>query len=336
MEGRHAYLVTARPDSWELALEDIRAVDPGARLGAAVAPGLLVVVSSRDPQTLADALRRDGPFVRHLFPIHQRVAGSYQAMAVMAAACEAAASLDASRPVAVQVRALMPGVAGEVRAAVTRALTDRGLAPVAGEAPQVLSVVVSADASWVGASPTAHNLSSTAGGIVGFSDPAAQVSRAAGKLLEAFRVFDLAWPTAGRALDLGAAPGGWSRVLLDRGLAVVAVDPAALDDGLARHPRLMHWRETVQTYTVRPRDGQFALIVNDMRLGAAESARLMRPLADRLDDAGFGVMTLKLHETRRRRQMRAALDALVPGFRVIGCRQLYHNRSEVTVALAKR
>ncbi len=336
MERPYAYLVTARPESWELALEDIRAVDAGARLGEAVAPGLFVVVSRRDPEALAEVLRRDGPFVRHLFPIHQRVAGPCQATGVAAAACDAAAALDVGRPVAVQVRALIPGVVGEVRAAVTRALAERGVVPVAGEASQVLSVVVSAQASWVGASPAAHNLSSTAGGVVGFSDAAALVSRAAGKLLEAFQVFGLPRPTAGRALDLGAAPGGWTRVLLDRGLAVVAVDPGALDGRLAGHPRLTHWRETVQTYTARPPDGSFSLIVNDMRLGAAESARLMCSLADRLDDGGWGVITLKLHETRRRRQMRTALDALGPGFRVIGCRQLYHNRSEVTVALGKR
>lgn len=334
--GPQAYLVTARPESWELALEDIRAVDAGARLGEAVAPGLFVVVSTRDPETLANALRREGPFVRHLFPIHDRVGGGRDAPGLVVAACAAAAALDSTRPVAVQVRALLPGAGAEVRAAIARALAGRGLAVVAGEAAQVLSVVVGADASWIGASPTHHNLSASAGGIVGFAHASAPVSRAAGKLLEAFSVFGLPWPNAGRALDLGAAPGGWTRVLLDRGLEVVAVDPAALDDRLASHPRLTHRRETVQTYTARPDPRQFSLMVNDMRLDASESARLMLPLADRLDGAGYGVMTLKLHETRRRRQMQAALDVLVPAFRVMGCRQLYHNRSEVTLALAKR
>ncbi len=335
-EGGLTYLVTARPDSWELALEDVRAADPGARLGEAVGPGLFLVSSCREPASLAYALRRQGPFVRHLFPVAQWVAGA-PALAALAAAAEAAAApLDAQKPVAVQVRALVPGLAADVRAAIEGALAAGGWVPTRGDAPQVLSVVVGASASWVGASAALHNLSPAAGGIITFAHPATRVSRAAGKLLEAFWVFDLPWPSAGRALDVGAAPGGWTQVLLARGLDVVAVDPAALDARVARHPKLTHWRGTVQTYTARPPDGAFSLIVNDMRVDAAETARLMGPLADRLDTAGVGVVTLKLHPARRRRQMRAALDHLALAFRILGCRQLYHNRSEVTVALAKR
>ena len=55
----------------------------------------------------------------------------------------------------------------------------------------------------------------------------------------------LAWlgeaPVAGDVVvDLGAAPGGWTRVLRDRGATVIAVDRAALDPALARDPLVTH------------------------------------------------------------------------------------------------
>ena len=55
----------------------------------------------------------------------------------------------------------------------------------------------------------------------------------------------LAWlgdaPGAGDVVvDLGAAPGGWTRVLRDRGAVVTAVDRAALDPALVRDPLVTH------------------------------------------------------------------------------------------------
>jgi 23S rRNA C2498 (ribose-2'-O)-methylase RlmM len=43
-------------------------------------------------------------------------------------------------------------------------------------------------------------------------------------------------------LDLGAAPGGWSRVMLDAGATVVAVDRGDMDASLMKNPRLSHVR----------------------------------------------------------------------------------------------
>ncbi len=64
---------------------------------------------------------------------------------------------------------------------------------------------------------------------------AGEISRAEFKLLEALEVFGVSLPSRGRALDLGAAPGGWTRLLLEASLSVVAVDPANLDPRLNRY-----------------------------------------------------------------------------------------------------
>jgi hypothetical protein len=56
------------------------------------------------------------------------------------------------------------------------------------------------------------------------------------KLEESFAWLGVS-PTEGDvAVDLGAAPGGWTRVLRDRGARVVAVDRGALDASLQRDP----------------------------------------------------------------------------------------------------
>jgi 23S rRNA C2498 (ribose-2'-O)-methylase RlmM len=60
------------------------------------------------------------------------------------------------------------------------------------------------------------------------------------KLEEAFAWLGVAPGLGDVVVDLGAAPGGWTRVLRDRGASVVAVDRAALDPGLARDPLVTH------------------------------------------------------------------------------------------------
>ncbi len=56
------------------------------------------------------------------------------------------------------------------------------------------------------------------------------------KLEESFAWLGMAPGAGDVAVDLGAAPGGWTRVLRDRGARVVAVDRGALDESLQRDP----------------------------------------------------------------------------------------------------
>jgi len=58
------------------------------------------------------------------------------------------------------------------------------------------------------------------------------------KLHEAFAWLGTGPAEGDVAVDLGAAPGGWTRVLRDAGARVVAVDRGALDEGLQRDPQV--------------------------------------------------------------------------------------------------
>ena len=52
------------------------------------------------------------------------------------------------------------------------------------------------------------------------------------------------------AIDLGAAPGGWTWQLVQRGLKVIAVDNGPLKGAAASHPSIKHLR--LDGFSYRP------------------------------------------------------------------------------------
>jgi 23S rRNA (cytidine2498-2'-O)-methyltransferase len=160
-----------------------------------------------------------------------------------------------------------------------------------------------------------------------------QISRAEFKLLEAVELFGLELPAGGRALDLGAAPGGWSRVLRRHAMQVVAVDPADLHPSLASDPAVVHHRQKVQDYF--PASEQFDIILNDMRLDARDSVRCMLVAAENLKAEGIGIMSVKLPARKMAQIAARSLEMLRQEYQIVGARQLFHNRREITVALKK-
>jgi 23S rRNA (cytidine2498-2'-O)-methyltransferase len=165
-----------------------------------------------------------------------------------------------------------------------------------------------------------------------FAREEGQISRAEFKLLEALETFAITLPHHGTALDLGAAPGGWTRVLRQRGQYVTAVDPGELDPRLQDDKGIRHRRMTAEDY-LRSEPDPFDLIVNDMRMDARDSARLMLSYVRYLYPHGVAIMTVKLPEANRAPLLDHALRLLRQAYEVVGARQLFHNRSEVTVAL---
>lgn len=186
--------------------------------------------------------------------------------------------------------------------------------------------------AFLGLSPTDLNLSDWAGGVRRFAREEGQISRAEFKLLEALEVFRIDLPPRGVVLDLGAAPGGWARVLRQREQFVTAVDPAELDPRLADDSAVSHKRMTAEEYLADEPD-EFDLIVNDMRMDARDSARLMVAYAGQLYRHGLALMTFKLPGEDRKRIIEHAFNILRQRYEILGARQLFHNRSEITVFL---
>ncbi|MGH2543395.1 MAG: SAM-dependent methyltransferase, partial [Ardenticatenaceae bacterium] len=168
-----------------------------------------------------------------------------------------------------------------------------------------------------------------------------QVSRAEFKLLEALELFGATPPEGGQALDLGAAPGGWTRLLLELGLQMTTVDPAALTPAIARHERVTVVRAYAQEWIKHAASAglKYDVIVSDIRMDARDAARLMLDAAPLMELDSFALLTLKLPDPNAAGMdpvaiARQALDELRSRFRTVRARQLFHNRNEVTVYLA--
>ena len=157
------------------------------------------------------------------------------------------------------------------------------------------------------------------------------VSRSEFKLREAFDVFKIKPPDseAPSALDLGASPGGWSRVLLSKGFSVTAADPAPCDSRLSAHPNFTQ----LQTHAQRLPDGlgPFDLVANDMRMDMFDSCRVTLDAARFLKRGGESIMTFKLPHSHKLSATRNALKLLEQKFEILSAKQLFHNRDEVTV-----
>jgi 23S rRNA (cytidine2498-2'-O)-methyltransferase len=186
----------------------------------------------------------------------------------------------------------------------------------------------------VGASAVAQNLSDWAGGERRFKREKEQISRAEFKLLEAIEYFDLQLPESGTALDLGAAPGGWTRVLRQAhdALVVVAVDPGELHPLLQRDWGVNHVRGSAEWYlqSLTP-DQRFDVIVNDMRLDGRYSAEILTNYAPHLAQNGMLIMTVKLPQNYPLIRLNETLQILKTRYNIRGVRQLFHNRHEATI-----
>lgn len=168
-------------------------------------------------------------------------------------------------------------------------------------------------------------------------------SRSTLKLAEALLMFcndDAAVaPRAGhRAVDLGAAPGGWTWQLVQRGVRVTAVDRAALADSLARDPLVTHL--AVDGFTFRPRRPVDWLLCDIVE----QPSRVAALVADWIarGDAPRALFNLKL--PMRRRHLEVQRCQAIIGDRMaragrshhLVLRQLYHDREEITGLLTRR
>jgi hypothetical protein len=71
-------------------------------------------------------------------------------------------------------------------------------------------------------------------------------SRAWLKIEEVIDLFNMTFDANEKVIELGAAPGGAVLNLLERGLTVVGVDPAQMDQAVVGHPRFTHLRKPFQ------------------------------------------------------------------------------------------
>jgi len=234
----------------------------------------------------------------------------------------------------------MSGLCRSIERPLAETLRERGIlvaADVAGERLPALHVLLPDGAhAHVGASLAPWG-SRWPMGIPRLRMPHSAPSRSTLKLAEALLTFlgdrDLDVLRAGmRAVDLGAAPGGWTWQLVQRGLRVTAVDNGPLKGDIADDPLVTHLRQDGLRYVPRkPVDWMVCDIVEQPSRIATLVARWIGE-----GHARHTIFNLKLPMKKRHDEVRRCEAIIHEALQRTYVRhtlrfvQLYHDREEIT------
>jgi 23S rRNA (cytidine2498-2'-O)-methyltransferase len=180
-------------------------------------------------------------------------------------------------------------------------------------------------------------------GIPRLKFPRNAPSRSTLKLEEAWHQFipreqwDERLAPAMTAVDLGAAPGGWTWQLVNRHMLVTAIDNGPMAESLMETGLVEHLQ--ADGFTFKPRKPVDWMVCDIVEKPARNAALLETWLGEGL--CREAVVNLKLPMKQRYAEVKRLLARIEEGFvargvRVsIACKQLYHDREEVTCHLRR-
>lgn len=181
---------------------------------------------------------------------------------------------------------------------------------------------------WVGW----HNVSTTfqrwPGGVPMF-EMEDKISRAYYKLKEALLWSGISVHPNDVCVEIGSSPGGAAQLLLEMGAQVIAVDPAELEEEVAKHPNMTYIRKRGRE--VRKREFSSARwLIADMNVAPKFTLDTIEDIVtnNQVNVSGV-VLTLKLLEKSVATEINQFRDRVSQwGFQVIKTRQLAFNRQE--------
>lgn len=197
---------------------------------------------------------------------------------------------------------------------------------------KIVSLEIYQDHAFVGVSPPETLLTKQIKKSRKYAPGTRPLNRAEHKLKEALKSFDIELRPTDRALDLGAAPGGWTKVLAARVAEVVAVDPAELHESVTALENVVHLRCRAEELLAREVE-RFDVIVNDMNIEPEDSASLMCAMEPLLKPGALAVMTMKFFTRSWARQIKAVTAILEERYTDIQVRHLPHNKQESTAVM---
>ena len=161
------------------------------------------------------------------------------------------------------------------------------------------------------------------------------INRAGFKLIEAFDYFkiDVEGLHIKKALDIGAAPGGFSYEMAKKGIFVDAIDPGLLDSKLI-DVHINHIKKRIENFSTNT---IYDIITNDMNVFPLESAKIILKLKENLRTKGIVIMTIKcINKKSYSYYMKQALMELKDSFEGFEFKHLPHNRAELTMLCIKK
>lgn len=322
--------------TFESALNEMIALGTGVKLVKWLSSVTALCYVPQGVETIMQAIGDKPPvYIQHVYPVQYALElSSYDDVEAIAHEVANKVQGDYSEPFSVQTSVYDKGSAlkaFDINRALSDILTSGGMKQDTKNPHWVVSVSIDDGMAYVGMSTVSDNMSKWACGKVYYQR---DFNRAEYKLLECMDYFGIA-VTGGNALDLGAAPGGWTKALASRGCKVWAVDPAELDEDILRMKGVTHIKKSAQHF-MKDNELRFSIIVNDMILDCRESSKIQNEVADSLHPNGYCIMTAKLPKKGYNKRLKSAIKILESRYMVAGVRQLPSNKSEVTVLLYRK
>ncbi len=276
---------------------------------------------------------------------------------------EPLAELAGQKTFRLEVKKIKTGIAGNaksVEVCLGEDMEEKGCKADLDNKEILLGVVIAGSKAYIGEIAGKH--------LDYFRFSKYQINRAEAKIAEAFEFFHIKNQALGKALDLGAAPGGWTGFLLSKGYTVVSVDSAKLQyDKLAQYGRilvigskdaqasgsidfcrienihdidtsayaLIHIMEPYQQCkSLVESMGMFDLLAVDTNTSPEESASFIKSLLPLLGRNALTIATLKLVDFEIEKHIRKVEDEIGSECH-LRFKWLPHNRKELTMLATK-
>ena len=343
---RYRYIVTSSSQLKRYAFEELKRIDESVCFAGDFACGIFSIETESPHAGFIERLCLNEPiFVKHIMPSIATLSltgNSETDLQQILSRAQQYADIGINEAFSVQCRCLGPQIqysAKDVEVFVGSAFEERGSIPrfsdidaSLDERQKVISVFLCFPQGHIGCSTVKANLNEHCDEYRIFSRWGRCISRAEFKLMEALRKYDIAM-SAGNALDLGAAPGGWTKVLADAGMHVTAVDPGRLHSKVVNMPCVTHIRERIESCRF---DRIFDIVVNDMNIDPERSAQMMVNISSCLKPGCVGIMTAKLVVKHPFQLISKTTAMLEETYKVLKVKHLFHNRRDVTLLLEKK
>ncbi|MFF2479470.1 SAM-dependent methyltransferase [Paenibacillus sp. NPDC058071] len=335
------WIGTANQGYSPYAIEELRRLFERLKVSPLAAGEVFMVESEVSPETFVDTISKERPaFLRHIQPVDRtfELQGNDADLERLAEAVSDAKSNLSGKDVAVHVRrnakTSYPFSAADTKAALDRTLTECGAEHVVQSPDLIVAVYAAENELHVGIGSPKDMLSDWPGGAIRFQREEGQISRAKFKLLEAEREFGLDYANFRAALDIGAAPGGWTSLLLERGVRVTAIDPGELHPSLLGNKRLTYLKKNASDVKFQP--DTFDLLVCDMSWSPMQMSRLVLDLEQALVPGATAIVTVKLMHRKPLQTIREVKERMSTAFVIRRSKQLFHNREEITLYMTKK